>query len=98
MLATAGLDRTVRLWHSDGTLLYTFPQYDGYDDWVWNVSFSSDSKYLAFTSKDNTVVLWQLENTKQKLDLEELMLLSCQWLNDYLKHGRVIESGDRHCD
>ena len=99
-IATGSIDRTVKLWHSNGTLLHTFPQYDGYDDWVWDASFSSDSKYLAFTSKDNTVVLWQLNNTKQKLlELDELILLSCQWLNDYLQHNQIIEPSDRHlCD
>ncbi|MBD2012766.1 hypothetical protein H6F96_01870 [Microcoleus sp. FACHB-53] len=55
LLASAGDDKTVKLWTADGRLLKTL---QGHSNWVLDVSFSPDSQMLASASYDNTVKLW----------------------------------------
>jgi WD40 repeat protein/serine/threonine protein kinase len=63
LLASASLDRTVKLWHVDtGLLFWTFR---GHRDLVRGVAFSPDGKQLASTSSDGTVKLWALSTGRQ---------------------------------
>jgi WD40 repeat protein/tetratricopeptide (TPR) repeat protein len=60
MLASAGKDKTVKLWSLDGTLLNTL---QGHKSDVVAVSFSPDGQLLASASCDKTVKLWSLDGT-----------------------------------
>lgn len=55
-LASAGTDRTIKLWNSDtGHLLQTL---QGHQSWVWAVAFHPQKPLLASASYDQTVKLW----------------------------------------
>ena len=57
LVASAGDDRTVRLWDLDGTALATL---DGHADRVESVSLSPDGSRLAALTRDHTVTIWDV--------------------------------------
>ncbi|MFF4039768.1 hypothetical protein [Streptomyces sp. NPDC001816] len=56
VLATAGADRTIRLWTIPRTIL------DGHAGYVDTVALSTDGRLLASGSQDDTVRLWDVSN------------------------------------
>ena len=57
LLASGGIDNTVRLWNpATGQLLYTLK---GHTGGVYSVSFSADGQLLASSGADQTVRLWK---------------------------------------
>ncbi len=60
MIASASGDRTVKLWHLDGTVVQTF---QGHSSGVRSVSFSPDGQMIASASADGMVKLWRLDGT-----------------------------------
>ncbi|BAY74969.1 WD-40 repeat-containing protein [Nostoc linckia NIES-25] len=89
LLAAAGWDGTVKLWSREGKLIKSL---NGHQAPVLSVSFSPDGQTLASASDDNTIILWNL-------NLDDLVVRGCQWVDDYLKHNRNLEQRDRHlCD
>ncbi len=60
MIASAGVDQTVKLWNLDGTLITSLT---GHSDTVTSVSFSPDKQVIVATSKDRTIKLWQKDGT-----------------------------------
>lgn len=63
MLASAGLDETIRLWQPEtGENLATLMGHDGF---VMSVAFSPDGKTLFSGSGDATVRLWSTETRRQ---------------------------------
>jgi WD40 repeat protein len=86
MIASASYDCTVKLWGLDGRELQTFV---GHSHWVSSVNFSPDGQTLASASKDGTVILWNL-------DLEDLLVLGCDRLRDYLKTNPNVSQSDAY--
>ncbi|GAB4209007.1 MAG: hypothetical protein Fur006_68380 [Coleofasciculaceae cyanobacterium] len=88
-LASGGGDGTVTLWKTDGTKVRSLPTQSAP---VYSVSFSPDGQTLASGSGDGTVTLW-------KLNLDDLLMRSCELLHDYLKTNPKVEESDRTlCD
>jgi WD40 repeat protein len=57
LLATAGRDKTVRLWRRNGECLATLT---GHQDMVRSINFSPDGNLLVSASWDGTVRLWSV--------------------------------------
>jgi WD40 repeat protein len=58
LLASAGTDRTIKLWNPDtGHLLQTL---QGHQSWVWGIGFHPQGHLLASASYDQTVKLWDV--------------------------------------
>jgi len=58
LLASAGFDRTVRVWEFESGRLVA--EFAGHTSHVWGLAFSPDGKYLASAAKDGTVRIWEL--------------------------------------
>ena len=54
-IATAGDDRTIKLWSIDGKLLHSFI---AHKERIWKLAFTPDAQTLASSSTDRTVKLW----------------------------------------
>ncbi|MCU0545275.1 MAG: AAA family ATPase [Oscillatoriaceae cyanobacterium Prado104] len=59
-IASASVDKTVKLWRRDGSLVATLK---GHTNSVACVAFSPDSKTIASASLDKTVKLWKSDGT-----------------------------------
>ncbi|MDF5737164.1 MULTISPECIES: nSTAND1 domain-containing NTPase [unclassified Nostoc] len=93
IIASASGDGSIKLWNRDGRELKTLP---GHTDAVLSVSFSPDGKFLASASFDGTAKLWRLVSTElQTQDLDNLLIRSCNLLNDYLKTNPKISDEER---
>ncbi|MFS0518590.1 WD40 repeat domain-containing protein, partial [Nostoc sp. UIC 10607] len=60
ILASASIDKTVKLWRPDGSLITTL---SGHDDAVLKVAWSPDSQTLASASSDARVKLWRRDGS-----------------------------------
>jgi WD40 repeat protein len=58
IIASASKDKTIKLWSTDGKLLFTLT---GHTDEVDSVAFSPDSQVIASASKDKTIKLWSAD-------------------------------------
>ena len=85
IVVTVSADGTVRLWNRDGYLLETLPA-QGVGNWG-GASFTPDGKSLVLASS-NEIVLWSL-------DLDRLLLRTCDWLHDYLHTNPNVSKSDR---
>ena len=63
LLATAGVDGTVRLW--DVATRAPVAVLRGHTGVVWRVAFSADGKLLASGSSDKTIRLWDAQTHEQ---------------------------------
>ncbi|HEY9852413.1 MAG TPA: AAA-like domain-containing protein [Leptolyngbyaceae cyanobacterium] len=63
LIASASVDKTIKLWRRDGTEIATLK---GHQALVRRVKFSPDSQLIASGSDDNTVKLWKLDGTLLK--------------------------------
>ncbi|MFE1747832.1 hypothetical protein [Coleofasciculus sp. H7-2] len=62
-IASASVDKTVKLWRRDGKILKTLSGSLGHRDSVTSVSFSPNGRLLASTGSDKTIKLWQTDGT-----------------------------------
>ncbi len=60
-IASAGGDKTIKLWKQDGTIIATL---NGHSDKIWQAVFSPDGQTIASASKDKTIKLWRIEAGK----------------------------------
>ncbi|NEO98134.1 MAG: hypothetical protein F6K58_05450 [Symploca sp. SIO2E9] len=61
LIASASRDKTVKLWHPDGTLVATLK---GHLSSVTSVAFSRDSQLIASGSWDSTLRIWRRDGTQ----------------------------------
>jgi WD40 repeat protein len=76
MLATNNDDRTIKIWHKNGSLKAVLKGHIGE---IRNLSFSPDSQMLLSASDDNTVKLWQVNGKLMqtfKTDLDKVTRFS----------------------
>ncbi len=60
IIASAGSDKTIKLWSRQGTLLATLK---GHTDVIVHVVFSPDGEIIASASSDKTIKLWSRQGT-----------------------------------
>ncbi|HIK07314.1 MAG TPA: AAA-like domain-containing protein [Trichormus sp. M33_DOE_039] len=60
LIASASIDKTIRLWRRDGTAVATLKNHQGA---VRAVKFSPDGQFLASANEDGTIKLWKREDT-----------------------------------
>jgi len=74
MVASAGLDHTVRLWDAESGAAVGLLA--GHTDEVYAVAFAEDSQHVASTGYDHRVILWDLDARKP---VRELPLGPTDW-------------------
>ncbi len=88
IIASASLDKTIKLWSNHGLLLKTLR---GHSQAVYSVSFSPDSKILASAGVDKTIKLWNLSDGR----LLKTISGHKQTINSvvFSPDGKIIASG-----
>ena len=95
-IASASVDKTIKLWQWDGKQANLETTLTGHDAAVESIDYSPDGKILASGSNDRTVILWTEHNIQ---DSNDLLRHSCDWVRNYLKYNQAVEDSDRHlCD
>ncbi|MEH2358601.1 nSTAND1 domain-containing NTPase [Nostoc sp.] len=96
LLASGSLDKTVKLWRPDGTLLQTLK---GHTDAVNCVSFSPDGQTLASASLDKTVQIWHKNPVTGKFDPKPYKTLKRQgdWVYsvNFSPDGELLATGSK---
>ncbi|NES05250.1 MAG: hypothetical protein F6K22_21960 [Okeania sp. SIO2F4] len=85
MIASTSHDKTIKLWKRDGTLIHTLL---GHNHLVEFLAFSPNDDILLTVSDDKTLKLWNL-------NLDDLLVRSCNWVSDYLKNNPNVSEEDR---
>jgi WD40 repeat protein len=85
IVVSGGSDGTVKLWKNDGTLIATINTEQGS---INSVNFSPDGQALVSIGDKGTVrrLAW---------NLQDLLKLSCDWANDYLRTNPDVTNEDR---
>ncbi|WGV25130.1 AAA-like domain-containing protein [Halotia branconii] len=60
LIASASIDKTIRLWRRDGTVVATLTGHQGA---IRSVKFSPDGQALASASEDGSIKLWKRQGT-----------------------------------
>ncbi len=95
-LVTACDDGHVRIWDLSTN---TFQKLKGHNDEVRAVKFLAEDLIVS-GGGDNSLRIWKFrknENESQgENDLDLLLTEACQWLQDYLRTNRNLETSDRY--
>ncbi|NER20693.1 MAG: hypothetical protein F6J96_08265 [Symploca sp. SIO1C2] len=87
LIASASRDRTVKLWHPNGSLVTTLK---GHQDSVNSVSFSADSQLIVSGSWDGTIKLWRSNGSLVRTFQSHISQLSSV---SFSPNGQFIISG-----
>ena len=89
VLVTAGADKTIRLWKVENgqelQILY------GHSKSVDTVDFSPDGRALISVDVEGAEIIWNL-------DLDSLMVKSCDWLRDYMANPATPAEDKALCE
>jgi WD40 repeat protein len=71
-LAAVGVEYTIRVWNADTfALLGVLGELVGHSDTVTGLCFSPDSRFLASSAYDGTVILWNLSEMAEEISFDE---------------------------
>jgi WD40 repeat protein len=84
-LVSGGSDGTIKLWRRDGTMIATI---EANQSSVHSVNFSPDGRTIISGGYDSTIKLWAW-------NLKDLLQLSCNWVDDYLRTNPDVTNEDR---
>mmetsp|Transcript_5696 Transcript_5696/g.10610 ORF Transcript_5696/g.10610 Transcript_5696/m.10610 type:complete len:525 (+) Transcript_5696:40-1614(+) len=100
LLASGGIDQTVHLWKKQSTK--TGPKYkhthslNGMSNWIYNVKFSPNTKYLAAVGESETAVwLWDLDSYSSILLNDDKKSSHRETIHciDFTANGKYLVSG-----
>ena len=90
-LASAGLNNVIKVWQYREKSKPESIVLNAHQGEVMGIDFSPDSKTIASSSQDLSVILWDLEKV---INLDELAY-ACNLIRDYLQHNAEVEKSDR---
>ena len=93
-LASAGSDRTIRLW--DAATVKPLATFSGHTDQVRSVAFSPDGRTLASASNDRTVRIWDVATGRAKRVLPQPQEMCRRRVRSRRVDPRVCRRGRGH--
>lgn len=63
MVIAGGQNNKMILW--DTTTGQVIQEFNGHEDWIWDIAFSPDDTQVVSASSDTTIILWDVETGEQ---------------------------------
>ncbi|KAF9911806.1 hypothetical protein EC991_002108 [Linnemannia zychae] len=95
-VAAGGEDPVVRLWNATGHTETPHATYSANNDVLNSIAFSPDTTYLASTSDDGTVLIWNIQTGERKHTLTHGIQTPVKCLT-YLSSGELLATGGKNC-